>query len=47
VAAGAGGIDDGGDVFAFLGDECGFAASAKLFPAVGTREIGVGWGFGD
>src|SRR5712664_2006048 len=47
AAAGAGGVDDGGDVAALAWDEGGFASSAKFFPALRAGEIGVWRGFGN
>src|SRR4029077_4004184 len=46
-AAGAGRIDDGGDVLAFAGHQGGRGAAAKFFPALGASEIGVGRRLGD
>src|SRR6266403_2847661 len=47
AAAGAGGIDDGGDVAALTRDERGFAVAAKFFPALCSGKIGVWRGFRD
>src|SRR5260370_36085691 len=40
-AAGAGGVDDGGDIAALAWDEGGVARSAKFFPALHTVDIRV------
>src|SRR5947207_179958 len=52
AAAGAGGVDDGGEVFAFAGNElrsgAGIGTFFELgFPAVSASEIGVGRSFGN
>src|SRR5258707_384842 len=41
AAAGAGGVDDGGDIAALTSDEGGFAGGAEVFPAVRAGQIGV------
>src|SRR5882672_61013 len=43
AAAGAGGIDDGGDIAAPTRDEGRFAVAAEFFPAMCTKEIDVCW----
>ncbi len=47
AAAGAGGVDDGGEVTALARNECGFAAAAEFFPAFCFGKIVVWRGFGN
>ena len=47
AAAGAGGVDDGGDIATLARNEDRFAVAAKFFPALCAGKINVWWSLGN